>query len=1109
MLLLCNYCKRRKVKCDRGRPCSLCIKYNVAPLCAYTDPTWTDPVLLLPIQTGEFNVQRFQTFSDEPPATLETTKQNEPLRQQPSQQRQPSNAKSLPPPAQHDIPQPGPALQTLPPHQSTIPPNPSQQPLHSRESQTNIINGGPQQPPQHLMPPPIPSLQVPTSVFPANGPSIPPNPTMPPMQPYGTTTGYENGGQAEVLLELIQLRSKISEIEATLGSGQRSSEFSPTSQRSHGQGSSPNQTNQQTNHYATPVVNGGESHPYQDMQRLQAPMAPPFNGKSVNAPTSFPPSFNVQSNVKHLPPPPPLHPGATPLDHIASKTSQPGGPWDAHNSSTQYMEHSFPSGAMMDLPHYHPDANPEFIGVNPCSPLDVLNIHQGVDPIWRMGSRIINYQIYTWVGMVRSDSCLNMVTLYIKDCVDASKNPIQGIPMRSEQEIQAFTELYTNKVERPDNELRELKRQVNKHTLLLGLTVYEGVIDPKLQLAEKISMLLPNRKAIWMYIRRFFDRVYPYMPFIDEWQLYEDVERIIGPQSMDSDAPVSVAVKQWSDFASIGIFLILLRATYILLFSNQIKENETMLNQLNDLVMELLTEDTDVSYLMNNPVPIEVSDMAQLCFEQFDRINVDCVEVVQLGILIRFLQLYSPDLLMENGNSQMVMDATLIRMAILVGLNREPTNSTETRSDLRKAHLARKLWFVLIGMDMELSIQLGVPRNVFVDQYDVRMPFYTAGAGNSRLEWLEKDIANPYNQLQKIYQDFVRFHEEVTNMRYLPKQSKVLADLSRLEHELISFYGDVNEFLKPFDKSKFVFPCYKVLFCRTSLIARISLCKVMFFVMNINEKHGFYDHMYFYQMKMLAIFCYHFIPQIHVLLFGSEECFGEKADLFILGTLVYVCHLITNMTFSIVTRASNQLWQLKQDQRFAEKMKLDRAFAVQVDLLHRLCRAVTKIVRFFIATMLRVSQRYYAAWKFSKSHSHILKICRSDDFHAYCKSNGPERSNLHYNADQVKELTLICENALDYLVQKKHPVNLADELEPDNIQEKPSNSTPHSMGAGSSQFDQSDLEELNLQNDASIDQMWLQMLQIKQDGLYGVSLDVPEPGDLPYADNLSGPFGLV
>lgn len=37
---LCTTCRLRKVKCDRGHPCDMCIKYNIAASCTYHDPNW-------------------------------------------------------------------------------------------------------------------------------------------------------------------------------------------------------------------------------------------------------------------------------------------------------------------------------------------------------------------------------------------------------------------------------------------------------------------------------------------------------------------------------------------------------------------------------------------------------------------------------------------------------------------------------------------------------------------------------------------------------------------------------------------------------------------------------------------------------------------------------------------------------------------------------------------------------------------------------------------------------------------------------------------------------------------------------------------------------------
>lgn len=40
--VLCLNCKRRKVRCDKGRPCGGCVRNNVGHLCVYVDPKWAD-----------------------------------------------------------------------------------------------------------------------------------------------------------------------------------------------------------------------------------------------------------------------------------------------------------------------------------------------------------------------------------------------------------------------------------------------------------------------------------------------------------------------------------------------------------------------------------------------------------------------------------------------------------------------------------------------------------------------------------------------------------------------------------------------------------------------------------------------------------------------------------------------------------------------------------------------------------------------------------------------------------------------------------------------------------------------------------------------------------
>lgn len=41
----CLNCKKRKVKCDKGKPCGGCVKNNVQNLCVYVQPKWAEPAL--------------------------------------------------------------------------------------------------------------------------------------------------------------------------------------------------------------------------------------------------------------------------------------------------------------------------------------------------------------------------------------------------------------------------------------------------------------------------------------------------------------------------------------------------------------------------------------------------------------------------------------------------------------------------------------------------------------------------------------------------------------------------------------------------------------------------------------------------------------------------------------------------------------------------------------------------------------------------------------------------------------------------------------------------------------------------------------------------------
>lgn len=104
--------------------------------------------------------------------------------------------------------------------------------------------------------------------------------------------------------------------------------------------------------------------------------------------------------------------------------------------------------------------------------------------------------------------------------------------------------------------------------MLLGLTFYDGGIDEELKLIEKIELVLPNKRITWKLIERFFTHLYPFFAIIDELYFKSLINRLLGPESSDDEKISKLKVEKRLDFVYLGLLLIVLRLSYLSLFSN-------------------------------------------------------------------------------------------------------------------------------------------------------------------------------------------------------------------------------------------------------------------------------------------------------------------------------------------------------------------------------------------------------------------------------------------------------------------------------------------------------------------------------------------------------------
>lgn len=182
----------------------------------------------------------------------------------------------------------------------------------------------------------------------------------------------------------------------------------------------------------------------------------------------------------------------------------------------------------------------------------------------------------------------------------------------------------------------EKLKQMDKNTITLGLTLFDGQVGRDLKLIEQIKYTLPKRKVIWLLIKRFFRFLYPFFPFLDEISFREDISTIIGAESFEDKRLNTVSAEKRIDLANLGILLILLRLSYLSLFSNSASANENNLR-----TTDISPKAKEIKYLLSNPISVNAIDVAQICLHQFQLTRKLNLPVLQCALFVRLYQTYA------------------------------------------------------------------------------------------------------------------------------------------------------------------------------------------------------------------------------------------------------------------------------------------------------------------------------------------------------------------------------------------------------------------------------------------------------------------------------------
>ena len=736
-----------------------------------------------------------------------------------------------------------------------------------------------------------------------------------------------------------------------------------------------------------------------------------------------------------------------------------------------------------------------FGGYNPvASPDDTINFFEGYTPVFDCEPiKRRNFGPLAWLSLIKIDPALTMLWSY----AHSKKRQMLNSYMAEDNSNCSSTEKQFKERESKDvfNDLTpykdEIKSQlsipkiiprssnarnkINEKAMLLGLSFYDGGISEELKLIEKIELVLPNKRILWKLIERFFTHLYPFFAMIDELYFKSQITQLLGPESFDEEKISKLKVEKRLDFAYLGLLLIVLRLSYLSLFSNITTLNEAKLYS-NDSSPKA----QEFRYLFNNPINIDVIDVAQLCLNQFDLLRKSNMAIIQLAIFTRLYHMYAPEEGdgSDGGDSQ-VFTGTLIQMAISMGLNRDPDNFPDQLKDEKTNNLGRKIWYILLINDINNAMAMGYPMSTSMEIFDTKVPYYKKGNENINDIDLEKSVISSFGRIEAIYEPMSKMLKMILNVRGSIRLSTVTTSLDALEKSYMNEYCDLRKSLnnENFSKSDVINKTLNMKIYFTCHFFRVSL---FFHIHNYYERKKNYDLSFFYLKKIFLITILDLMPFYNDILESNRLIFKNSTDLVITPSFEQAIHKSIVVVIATMIKTKFTILNLELNYNHEERLLNDPSYNLHFKKLGRFLYLLDKSSKVLLDYISRLSSRYYFSWRISKAQNFLMGTVLSKEFYDRNIVNS-KTFLINFNSSMLDELINIFENSLASIKEKRHRNKRSSREDASDSVLSFENETRNGSTSNYSDNSSNDLGTNDFILNDQIDSLWLNMMSLKSE----------------------------
>lgn len=530
-------------------------------------------------------------------------------------------------------------------------------------------------------------------------------------------------------------------------------------------------------------------------------------------------------------------------------------------------------------------------------------------------------------------------------------------------------------------ELAQAARKIlTRYGVAHGISFTEGYHELQ-SVTESFRKVMPAKNVVLAHFSRFFAKIYPICPIIDEEWLHTQFERIVR-YSASGNVIESTEITSREDLAVLALILLILRLSYLSMFSNIVSHNEDKIRIDGLLIL--------------TPITVSATDVARALLLECKSRRSNSFVALQASILMCvYLSLALDSETPAYNVDSDYSGGLMIQMAISLNLDRDPDNYWDTALSERTKCLRRKVWYYLVHLDYSMGYLFFSPRVISPNQYDTKLPKHTKQNSNIVDTALEEEVVALIGFIHNAYSAGSDLLDICLDLRNLHSAADILGKLTDFELYVSEHLGSVDDYFHGPERTQFA--AIKILHLRTQVMLKIFVATLHYFFHLYYKYNGQTTLDFFFLRKVLLVVYTEMNYFCSELMFDFDKYFDDSFPFLITPIIMVYLNVVAMVGLGLAIRLNCSI------------IVLEVSGETSHPSLSSLKQILTKNEMFVLRKLKVVKllgERYFYAWKCTKSYSYGYTMVNHKQLY-HTNIEALQKASVSWSERQLYELLSI------------------------------------------------------------------------------------------------------